>query len=675
MTYEHSPSTREFHFRDTDISLGETCSKGGKYSYHWPGDYKAIIKYNQTIGRDPLYSIDSYKGWTMGYTYGTNMTVQNFTNDESYIRNTWGYTHLFVRWDHGDLNDTATTENISDLPFVNYAGEVHPGTNGSANMQVFIKWRPPLTGRVRIRGMVFDGHKTDMYASNASSNATGVLWWIAKMVGNPTNLSGGASIWRQYHDGGSTRTQGVGTFDFETDVTANQSDVFMLAVGPDSNESYDSTPVEMYIEYIDPPKQDVSLGDNLCKHARWYTILPGWEDSAGNWNQGSGKGPYLFPDNPNDNDIDASLGAWRNSFVMPTMSLIGWDSNTFVVNAYNTPPEVTLKWKFYDLIANNTVSNYGIGTSKLHRARVEWPVSAPFAGSTIRMKIPKGNSTNYYPDRDMQGSMLPYDFRWLERGGGLNYYQWPHHVRSSMNSGSAGLTVGASVTHDLNSTTTILDSAHGPFDNGVALSNAYRFTDWGGDIFDGWGYWWVQPETSDIPIAVPLPNTTATDATNYTKRVWQGTLGGTLFEITYGYGAQGIYRIQIVAGDFSSSVYNGTNVKFRCGTKGNLGSDTATVTNAYYDKMSYNGTVAERIPIYYDQWKQSGSSTEIHYHYVVPFNCSDSHYRPYATGRQGDNIYMYTDWLTHGVTLYLSKTNNVINWVENDLNFHQNFYT
>jgi hypothetical protein len=92
--------------------------------------------------------------------------------------------------------------------------------------------------------------------------------------------------------------------------------------------------------------------------------------------------------------------------------------------------------------------------------------------------------------------------------------------------------------------------------------------------------------------------------------------------------------------------------------------------------MSYNGNVAEGVSIYYDQWWQNGSTTERHYHYVVPFNVSDNLYRPYATGQYIlGHSYMYTDWLTHGVTLYLSKTNNVIQWVENDLDFYQNFYT
>jgi len=668
--HEESRSTRDFYFRDQDISLGETTNRGGKFTYHWPGDYKAIIKYNKAVGNSSLQDIDTYKGWAYGYTHGANLTCQDFINDDVYIRDAWGDTHLFIRWDHGDEGHTATTENAADLPFMNYAGEVHPGRHNvtGTNMIIYLKWQPKYTGRVRIRGMIFDGHKTDMYNT---TDATGVNWWIAKMVGNPTTLAGGAGIWRQYHDGGNTRIDGIGSFDFETDVTANQSDWYMLAIGPDGEQAYDTTPVEMMIEYVDPPVlQNVSLKENLIDNARWYTILPGWEDSDGNWQQGSGKGPYLYPENPANNPIDASLGAWRSSYIMPTMALLGWDSNTFVVNALNCPPEVVLGWNFYDLIENATVADFNINTTRLHRVRTDWPYASPFAGSTLEMRTPGHANRRFY------GSTFPYEYRWLERGGGLNYSQWPHQVRSSFNINTQGYTVGASPTHDLGTTTNaILPADAGPFDVDKNIGTAYRFNDWGDDIFDQWGHWWVQPEGSE-PIAIPLPNTSTLDALYPVTRTWQGVLNGVLFEIQYGYAAVGIWRMQIVAGDHSASTTNGVNNKFRVGTWGNLGSDSSTKTKCQRDGMSYNGNVAEGVSIYYDQWWQNGSTTERHYHYVVPFNVSDNLYRPYATGQYIlGHSYMYTDWLTHGVTLYLSKTNNVIQWVENDLDFYQNFYT
>ena len=73
--------------------------------------------------------------------------------------------------------------------------------------------------------------------------------------------------------------------------------------------------------------------------------------------------------------------------------------------------------------------------------------------------------------------------------------------------------------------------------------------------------------------------------------------------------------------------------------------------------------------LYYVKQEEDGDSSEIVYTYCIPKNVSENNsqtYNLYQDSGQDDNSWM-SNIVTNGLLVYFSKTNDVKEWVVNDL--------
>jgi hypothetical protein len=188
-------------------------------------------------------------------------------------------------------------------------------------------------------------------------------------------------------------------------------------------------------------------------------------------------------------------------------------------------------------------------------------------------------------------------------------------------------------------------------------SEGYRiyanyWRDWGDDIFDDWGYFYIYDVTSEkyyFPLLNPI---NADDGVITTQTV---TAFERTFVITHGWCSEGIFKYKITCND---------NLPFRFGAYGEMGSDN----NEVVDNLSYNYTRnSTNLTLYYNRDAEENNNTEILYSYVIPVRTQDNNQQTYTISYNSDNMSLVTNEVTKGVIVYFSKTKDVKQWVVNDL--------
>lgn len=242
---------------------------------------------------------------------------------------------------------------------------------------------------------------------------------------------------------------------------------------------------------------------------------------------------------------------------------------------------------------------------------------------------------------------------------GAQIYPPPADYLTPGGSIPSGTTVGASVNKDMAFHTISMGTAYSPFSSTVSLSPAYKWNDWGGDIFDGWGNFWICPNTN-VSQCVSLnfgSNMRGSDGTMYTNT--QSVTGLGTITMRHGWAAQGIFRLEVTST---------STTPFRVGMFGNMGSDSNTLHYPYISTSASWGNLRLL------KNQQQGSTTEIFYLYHIPKNESDNDAGvKYTAGKSGnDNIFLYTDALTNGHNFYFAKTNDVSSWVKADIGLRSN---
>lgn len=244
-----------------------------------------------------------------------------------------------------------------------------------------------------------------------------------------------------------------------------------------------------------------------------------------------------------------------------------------------------------------------------------------------------------------------------------NVIIWPFgsiRINSKNNLTAGGNTIGASVTKDMatairpSSTRIIYPGTSAP-----PLVNSQRWNDWGEDIFDGWGYFYLYDPSTDAYFSPILSPVNTADGIITTQNF---TAFSRSFTIKHGYPVQGIFKFDISVAD---------NLSFVFGAYGDMGSDSGTIntdlTQAYtLGSNSYT--------LYYNRNRQ-GTTSEVFYSYVVPYAPELNNTVTYLRQSSGPGIHggslevlsIYTKPMTHGVTVYFAKANDVRNWVINDL--------
>jgi hypothetical protein len=234
---------------------------------------------------------------------------------------------------------------------------------------------------------------------------------------------------------------------------------------------------------------------------------------------------------------------------------------------------------------------------------------------------------------------------------------------------SFGFTTGASITKDMNSSsslvsvpTQILGDYIYPGPTIPPTSSLQRWSDWQGDIFDGWGFFYLYDVSSSqyyIPTMNPVNQS---DGVIITQSY--SAFGNRTFTIKHGYPVQGVFKFDISVNDDKEFIF---------GAYGDMGTDTATQNTNLSSSYSVSG---ENFTLYYNRNLQTGTSTEIFYTYVIPYETDkNKSIITFTKNNAGPGINsgglevysFYSKNVKNGLLVYFSKTNDVKNWIVNDL--------
>lgn len=238
------------------------------------------------------------------------------------------------------------------------------------------------------------------------------------------------------------------------------------------------------------------------------------------------------------------------------------------------------------------------------------------------------------------------------------------YINSNGYTSSFGLTIGAAITKDMSSgipaASTIANFAY-PGTNKPPTGSSQFWSDWLGDIFDGWGYFYLYNPATDGYFNPVLSPINAADGLITTQTA---SAFGRTFTIKHGYPVQGIFKYDISVNDDNTFAFGGF---------GDMGSDSATVNTNLSSSYTLGG---QNLTLYYNRNLQNGSATEIFYTYVVPYEVDKNKLTPtYTKLSSGPGLHsgtqevlsIYTTNVKRGVIVYFAKTNDVKNWVINDL--------
>lgn len=242
---------------------------------------------------------------------------------------------------------------------------------------------------------------------------------------------------------------------------------------------------------------------------------------------------------------------------------------------------------------------------------------------------------------------------------------WPtsqsYYIKSKNNLTAGGFTIGATVTKDMASAVRPANTKIiYPGTSAPPLVTAQYWSDWAGDIFDNWGYFYLYNPSTDTYYSPILSPINAADGTITTQTF---SAFGRTFTIKHGFAVQGIFKFDISVAD---------SLPFYFGAYGDMGSDSGTVNTNLTQAYTLGGS---SYTLYYNRNAQTGSATEIFYSYVVPYETSLNTSITYNKLSSGPGIHsgllevlsIYTKSVKYGVTVYFSKTNDVKDWVINDL--------
>jgi hypothetical protein len=180
--------------------------------------------------------------------------------------------------------------------------------------------------------------------------------------------------------------------------------------------------------------------------------------------------------------------------------------------------------------------------------------------------------------------------------------------------------------------------------------NASYWDDLGNDVFDDWGYFYLY-DVSSGKYYFPLINPQNQDDRVITTQTFNAF--DRTFTITHGWVAQGIFKFDITVDD---------ELQFRFGAYGNMGSDGDE--DQYYLTAEYG---AEQT-LYYHKHAEEDDDRERLFSYFVPKNESENASRPFDVYYDNeDDMGMVSKPLTSGLTIYYAKSNDVKNWVIEDL--------
>lgn len=280
------------------------------------------------------------------------------------------------------------------------------------------------------------------------------------------------------------------------------------------------------------------------------------------------------------------------------------------------------------------------------------PAYVGFWKSPLKTEASFLNLTNSLFNQNFTGGTQAKE--WLEDPINGYWTSYADNIISAGKTDTGGYTVGTSINKDMGVSSWNYNSNGTP--NGQSFSlNASYWSDWGGDIFDSWGYFYLYDPAANNYLGLQFTTVNQPDGVFNTQNF---TFNGRVFSITQGYPVQGIFKFEIRVND---------DLPFVFGEAGNMGSDGATVNT----NQSYNYTLqGVNLTLWYNENYQSNDPTERFYSYYIPFSIEENSSVTYSKYLDGvDNLYLYSVPCTNGLTVYHSKANDVKQWVVYDLTF------
>lgn len=199
-----------------------------------------------------------------------------------------------------------------------------------------------------------------------------------------------------------------------------------------------------------------------------------------------------------------------------------------------------------------------------------------------------------------------------------------------------------------------LDAAYAP--NNIPINNdqaiASYWNDWGDDIFDAWGYFYIF-DVATNQYFFPIFNPVNLADGVFTTQSFNAF--GRTYTIIHGYPAEGIFKFDISCSD---------NSEFIFGAYGNMGSDESTENTNLTKPYAING---QSHTLYYNRNIESGNLTERFFSYFVPYESNLNNSKTYSDFLIDDNLSLFSVPSRYGLTVYFSKKNDVSEWVINDL--------
>jgi hypothetical protein len=184
---------------------------------------------------------------------------------------------------------------------------------------------------------------------------------------------------------------------------------------------------------------------------------------------------------------------------------------------------------------------------------------------------------------------------------------------------------------------------------------ASYWNDLGNDIFDNWGFFYLYDVQSG-KYYFPLLDPQNQDDGIITTQTFNAF--GRTFTIKHGWAVQGIFKFDISVND---------NLPFRFGGYGNMGSDGDEFTEDLVHPYSINGT---NLILYYHHHEESDNNFEKLYSYFIPKNVPENASKSYDIYYEYEaNMSAVSKEVTNGLLVYFAKTNDVKDWVVNDLEF------
>lgn len=181
---------------------------------------------------------------------------------------------------------------------------------------------------------------------------------------------------------------------------------------------------------------------------------------------------------------------------------------------------------------------------------------------------------------------------------------------------------------------------------------ASYWNDLGNDIFDDWGYFYIYNiETGKYYFPLISPQNDD-DRIIHTQTF---NAFGRTFTIKHGFPVEGIFKFDISVND---------NKPFKFGTYGNMGSDSDHINTDLihsYTKSSIN------LNLYYVKQQENGDDREILYSYFIPKKISQNNNQTYNLYQEDDDNSLISKEVTNGLIVYFSKTNDVKEWIANDI--------